>query len=137
MNRVQQHFKGKIKIKYDLITQASYRDCIYRKSCADIVLDECVTPSYHLTSLEGLALGRPTICWTDERVEQMLYKVSGATTNPFLGTYVGWLEDYLVDMIEHGPQYLLQEGKKSKAWFNKYWKPQDVLQEYLDIYDSL
>ena len=62
----------------------------------------------------GLALGRATICWIDDRVEEALLKASGASTQPFHSVYVGWLEDYLIDMIEEGPEYIINEGIKAK-----------------------
>lgn len=137
MERVINHFRGKIDVRFDLIEGASYRECLYRKSSADIILDECVTPSYHLSSLEGLAVGRPTICWIDDRVENALLKCSGAKEQPFHSVYIGWLEDYLIDMIEKGPEYIKSEGKKAKRWFDKYWSIQDVIKDYINVYHTL
>lgn len=137
MQRVIKHFRGKIDIRFDLIEGASYRDCMYRKSCADIILDECVTPSYHLSSLEGLAIGRPTVCWIDNKVERALLKCSGAETQPFHSVYIGWLEDYLIDMIEQGPGYIKSEGEKAKKWFDKYWDLQAIVKDYISMYQTL
>jgi len=134
INRAACYFKNKIKIRLDIVTGTSWEASIRNKLNSDIVLDECITPSYHLSSLEGLACGKPTICWTDERVNKQLLEVSGADRVPFLGTYVGWLEDYLVDLIERGPLKLQQEGKLAREWFEKYWDPRDIVAEYIDIY---
>lgn len=137
MKRVIQHFRGKINIKFDVIEDVSWDECMYRKKVSDIVLDECITPSYHLSSLEGLACGKPTICWLDDRVERELLESCGSDVNPFIGVYVGWLEDYLVDFIEKGPEEIGRLGKESHEWYNTYWHPRDIVNDYASVYNSL
>lgn len=134
-HRIKQHFGSRVNV--DLIMNTSYYDCITRKARSDIVVDECVTPSYHLSSLEGLALGKPTVCWVDDRVQQILSECTGSDTQPFHSVYVGWLEDYLIDMIERGSDYLKREGVKAKKWFDTYWQPVDIVNEYIRIYQTL
>lgn len=137
MKRVTEHFKGKISIHYKNLNNLPWVEVMKHKYNSDIVLDECVTPSYHLSSLEGLVCGRPTICWTDSHVNKQLLEVTGAGRVPFLGTYIGWLEDYLVDLLEQGPGNLKREGKLAREWFEKYWDPHDIVDEYASIYNEL
>lgn len=137
MRRVTEHFKGKVSIYYKNLNNLPWSEVMRHKYNSDIVLDECVTPSYHLSSLEGLACGKPTICWVDDRVERELLKSCKSDTNPFIGTYIGWLEDFLVDLIEKGPENLLQIGKKSYEWYNKYWNSRDIVVEFNAIYNDI
>lgn len=133
-NLLVEHYRGSIMV--DTIKEVDYHECLTRKARADIVVDECVTPSYHLSSLEGLALGKPTICWIDSRVQEILATCSGSDTLPFHSVYVGWLQDYLVDMIDRGRDYLIEEGRKSKQWFETFWRPVDIVSEYINIYNE-
>lgn len=123
-------------IKYSEVTNKSLGDCIRAKHVADVVMDECITPSYHLSGLEGLALGKPTFCWLDDRVKDMLKRISGSDHNPFLGDYVGWLPDILTEFIKQGKSHAANIGKQSEAWMNKYWNTEHIVQEYIDIYNS-
>ena len=124
------------KICYRELTRVPFEYALAAKKGADVVMDECITPSYHLSGIEGLALGKPTFCWLDSKVEDMLKQVSGSDTNPFLGDYVGWLPDILDDMLSQGRAHLNTLGKNSKKWFDKYWKPQDIVNRFLEIYNS-
>lgn len=137
INRVIDHFKGKLNIEYNEISNVSVATSIRAKARSDIVLDECVTPSFHLSSLEGLALQRPTLCWVDDTVLDQLYKVTGTRDNPFMGCYIGYLEDWLVDYIEKGPDQILNDGINSRIWFDKHWNLNTILKHYYDIYESL
>ena len=91
-----------VEVDIELITNTTYRECIWRKSRCDIVMDECVTPSFHLSSLEGLALGKMTVCWVDDKVNSVLTNITGADSNPFHGDYIGWLEDILIEKLTGG-----------------------------------
>lgn len=124
------------KISYRELSRVPFEYALAAKKGADVVMDECITPSYHLSGIEGLALGKPTFCWLDNRVEGMLKQVSGSDTNPFLGDYVGWLPDIIDDMLKQGRSHLNTLGKNSKKWFDKYWKPQDIVNNFLEIYNS-
>jgi hypothetical protein len=124
-------------VEVDIITDVSEEECIRRKRECNIIIDECVTPSYHKSGLEGLALGKLTISWVDDKVEAILKKASGSDVNPFHSVYVGWLEDELTKICSRGIDYILEEGRKSREWMEKYWNPRDIVKEYVDIYEGV
>ena len=124
-------------VEYDIIENVSPGECIRRKNLCNIIIDECVTPSYHRSGLEGLALGKLTISWVDEKVEKILKKASGSDINPFESVYVGWLEDRLVEICSSGIDYILDEGRKNREWMEKYWQPEQIAREYIDIYNQV
>jgi len=123
---LQKQFPG---LEVDVITGVSGEECIRRKRECNIIIDECVTPSYHKSGLEGLALGKLTISWVDDKVKKILKKASGSNINPFHGTHVGWLEDELAKICAKGIDYILEEGRKGRQWMEKYWAPSDIVQE--------
>jgi len=51
-----------IDIQIDIIEQVSHSDCLQRKSACHIVIDDLVTGSYHLNTLESLA--SESVCLT-------------------------------------------------------------------------
>ena len=99
-------------------------------------MDLTIILCYHKSGLEGLALGKLTISWIDEKVKGILKKCSGSKVNPFESIYVGWLEDELAAICEKGIEYILSEGKKNRKWMEKYWDPRDIVKEYVDIYED-
>ena len=124
-------------VEYDIIIGEGPYECVRRKSLCNIIIDECVTPSYHKSGLEGLALGKLTISWIDEKVEKILKKASRSDINPFESVYVGWLEDRLAEICTSGIDYILNEGKKNRKWMEKYWHPADITKEYVDRYEEV
>lgn len=137
VDRLKKRLAGEgVKLELKLIHNMQYKHCIWNKSLCDIVLDECVTPSFHLSALEGLALGRMTVCWVDDKVKEILQQVTGSNTNPFHGCYIGWLEDYLMDVLTRGPDYIKEQGQLANEWYKKYWSPESIAREYHQIYSS-
>lgn len=114
-------------VKHDVLMTA--------KAEHDIVLDECVTPGFHLSGIEGLSLGKPVICWVDQKVEDMIKKITGASNHPFHGDWIGWLPEYLERYIQD-PDTIRQHGIDSYKWFIKYWHPKDILQDYINLYNK-
>lgn len=138
LKRVKEHFKDKgINVKYNVITNRSLEDVMKCKASSDIVLDECITPSYHLSGLEGLACGKTTVCWLDELVAEQLKKISKSSRNPFIGCYIGYLEDFLINLINKGHKNLNKQSLKSYNWFLRYWRTETIVKEYIDIYESI
>ena len=39
--------------------------------------------------------------------------------------------------IKKGREYIIEEGKKSREWMEKYWHPQDITNEFIDIYKNI
>ena len=126
-----------VEVDIELITNTTYRECIWRKSRCDIVMDECVTPSFHLSSLEGLALGKMTVCWVDDKVNSVLTNITGADSNPFHGDYIGWLEDILIEKLTGGREYIRKQGMLASEWYKKYWNPRDIAADYCNVYTNL
>lgn len=135
LERLKEEFP--LDFDYDIITRAPLDQCIERKRNANVIIDECVTPSYHRSGLEGLALGKLTLCSLNKEVEDVLAEASGTVVNPFHNVEVIHLYHELKQLIERGTDYVLDEGKKSRQWMEDHWHPQDVVNEFLEIYKML
>lgn len=136
-NQIMQRIREKHKVDIDVIHNVGLDECLKRKSKCNIIIDEVKTGSYHRSGLEGLAFGALTICRIMPSLEKIIKDVSGADTVPFVSCNMQELEDRLSEIIEKGIDYVLDQGKQSRLWMEKYWNPKNLTQEYIDIYESV
>ena len=124
------------KFTFDPIIEVSYDECIRRKNQCNVIIDECITGSYHKCTLEGLALGKLTICSLSKEIEKLLFPYCMAA-HPIQNIGIMDLEDFLSGCIKFGPSWLIPRGKKSREWMEKYWRPQDIIRDYISIYEDI
>jgi hypothetical protein len=124
-------------VEVDIISGVSLAECLKRKSRVNIFIDEVVTSSYHRSGLESLAMGIVTICSLDKSVENILLKASGANDIPFINTSSIQLKSCLISLIEGGIEKILNLGYKNRIWMEKYWNPNDLTEEYINIYKTI
>jgi SAM-dependent methyltransferase len=94
------------------------------KRRAHIVIDECVTGSYHRNSLEGLAAGCVVV-----NAVGLLPGVSEALQScapdsegsPFVFATLESLESVLRDLIARGPSALAEAGHAGRVWMERHW----------------
>ncbi len=104
--------------------QISHDESLAMKCRSHIVIDECVTGSYHRNSLEGLAAG----CVVVNGIEKMpavgevfLQCAAGTEKIPFVSSGLDNLEKTLESLIEKGIENLQNEGEKNRVWMEKHW----------------
>ena len=124
-------------IEFDVIHSVSLGECLKRKSECDIIIDECMTPSYHRSGLEGLALGKITICSLGDDVCDVLKKASGSHEVPFLNIGINKLKDTLFQLSELSKSEIMSAGEKNRDWMESHWHPREISREYVNIYQSL
>jgi|694.fasta_scaffold128945_3 hypothetical protein len=133
----------KIKSKYgnsveiDIIVNVSLDECLKRKSLCNIFIDEVKTISYHRSGLESLSMGIPTICSIGPSVEKLLLNSSGAPNSPFINVNHNQLEKKLIELINLGVGNLLEIGYNNRLWMEKYWSPDTIANEYIEIYKKI
>jgi len=125
------------KIDFDVITGVPLDQCMKRKAKCNVIIDEVVTDSFHRSGLEGLALGKLTICSLSKSVENVLIKHSGADMNPFNNVYIHKLESELEKLIEMGPALVNEIGVNNREWMEKYWHPKTIVNDFIKIYKGL
>ena len=94
------------------------------KRRAHIVIDECVTGSYHRNSLEGLAAGGVVVNGVGLLpgvIEVLRYCAGGASSSPFVFASLETLEGVLTTLIERGVDSLIEEGWDNRQWMERYW----------------
>lgn len=135
LNKLQNKYNN---VEVDIIRNVSLDECIMRKSMCNIIIDECVTKSYHRSGLEGLALGKMTICSIGSDVNKILNNSAHTNNNPFINIWIDSLEKELTKLIEsNNIELILKTGEDSRKWMEKYWNPVKIVNEFIKIYESL
>ena len=104
--------------------QMSHVHALAAKRRAHIVIDECVTGSYHRNSLEGLAAGAVVVNGVGllPGVEEALrHCAPDAERMPFEFSTLAALEQTLLGLIALGPDELAVRGRANRAWMERHW----------------
>lgn len=113
--------------------QVSHAESLAMKRRAHIVIDECVTGSYHRNSLEGLAAGCVVINGVGLLpgvAECMRRCAPDADRIPFTLASLETLERVLRELIERGPSTLAEDGRANRAWMEQHWDFQRQWQRF-------
>ncbi len=114
-------------VEVDIITGCDLKQCLDRKGKAHIVIDECVTGSYHRSSLEGLALGTVVINAADRRSLDAAKHCTGGAEPPFVISRLDGLLPKLTELVEVGPTELVRRGLANRRWMEQCWSPADLI----------
>jgi hypothetical protein len=104
--------------------QVSHAASLAMKRRSHIVIDECVTGSYHRNSLEGLAAGCVVINGVGllPGVADALRRCApGMEDIPFVFSDLASLERTLAELIERGAPTLAELGRASRRWLETNW----------------
>jgi SAM-dependent methyltransferase len=104
--------------------QVAHAQSLAMKRRAHIVIDECVTGSYHRNSLEGLAAGAVVINGLGIRpgITDVLRRCTADDAgNPFVFADLSTLEATLVSLIEEGESALRERGAAGRGWMESHW----------------
>jgi hypothetical protein len=110
--------------------------CLEEKRRSAIAVDDLVTGSYHLNSLESLSQGIPTFAYLDPRIREILMEITGASDLPWANFYIKDAREALEAMCESRD---LREaaGRDSRAWMEKYWDDAEMIRFYVRAYRDL
>ena len=103
--------------------QLSHVESLRAKQNAHIVIDECVTGSYHRNSLEGLALGCAVVNGVGllAGVEDVFRRCALGGESPFVFASLETLEQTLTGLIETGHAELIATGQRNRKWMQGHW----------------
>lgn len=122
-----------IDVRVDIIEQVSHAECLQRKSACHIVIDDLVTGSYHLNTLESLASGSVCLTYMDRATQQAVFDLTGRNDFPALNVGLEDAEAVLLDLL--GSQQLVDAiGTHSRAWMSQHWAPKVMSRHFLDAY---
>ncbi len=119
---------------YDIIHGVTLDECLERKSKCNVVIDECVTESFHRSALEGLAGGKLVICSLSNKVIDMIRMSTKAQRIPFSNVWIDSLAGYMKTLTN---DYVTRIGEANKKWMHKYWHPYDIVKAFDKIYTEV
>ncbi len=122
-----------IEIEVDLIEQVSHAECLRRKLACHIVVDDLVTGSYHLNTLESLAYGSICLTYMDRSTQQAVFDLTGRSDFPALSVGLEDAEAVLLNLAANRP--LVNElGRHARDWMAHHWAPRDMARHFLGAY---
>ena len=125
-----------VDIHLDLIEQVSHAECLQRKSACHIVIDDLVTGSYHLNTLESLASGSVCMTFMDRTTQQAVFDLTGRSNFPALSVGLEDAESVLLDLA--GNRQLVEAiGQHSREWMSHHWVPSEMARHFLDAYEHV
>ncbi|HYK02935.1 MAG TPA: galactosyltransferase-related protein [Thermoanaerobaculia bacterium] len=123
--RTLERLAARLPLRLEVIRnrQVRHADSLAMKRRSHIVIDECVTGSYHRNSLEGLAAGCVVVNGVGllPGVTDVLRDVSGSEVVPFVRASLDDLERILEELIARGPEALADDGRRNRAWMKAHW----------------
>ncbi|RSL18000.1 glycosyl transferase family 2 [Edaphobacter aggregans] len=124
--RVLESLARRYEVQLEVIrgSQVSHAESLAMKRRAHIVIDECVTGSYHRNSLEGLALGCVVVNGVGSVpsiADLLTHCAGGAVEIPFVQAGLDDLERVLTILIERGAAALVAQGERNRRWMEERW----------------
>lgn len=108
--------------------QVSHAESLAMKRRAHVVIDECVTGSYHRNSLEGLACGCVVVNGLGRlpNIAEVFRRLAGEGEGegaplPFVFSDLERLEGVLETLIEQGADELARIGAANRDWVARHW----------------
>lgn len=124
------------RITAEIIFNVTHNECLSKRRRADISIDEIVTGSYHLVSLESLSAGLVTIAGLDTIQIATLEHLTGSRELPWVIAGPKTLEEKIRCLVSD-PEYVMGARARSRAWMEKYWNPKVTTEKFIKIYESL
>lgn len=118
------------------ITNTPFEQCLKLKRESDIVIDDIVTGSYHLTSLEALSQGKPTAAYLDNRTQFILRELTGAKELPFVNVKLEEAK-YVLEELCKDKKLREEIGDYSRKWMEKYYNDKDLVKIYKKTYEDI
>ena len=121
--RLMQRKHG-VRIEASGDSRVSHAEALAMKRRSHVVIDECVTGSYHRNSLEGLAAGCVVVNGLGllPGVPELLRYCAGfARTIPFEVCDIGHLGSTLEGLAEAGAERLEAVGRRNRKWMERHW----------------
>lgn len=133
LTRIKSKFRDHVEI--EIITKSPYLECLNKKKDCSILIDEVMTGSYHMCSLEGLAFGAAVINNVDELCVKALENFIGTklVNNPFVKTNIDGLESTLEGLILN-PEKLKKIQKDSRQFMEDNWNNDRINRHFFEIY---
>jgi len=122
-------------IDYQLIVRKPFLEAMHMKQQCHIGIDEVITGSYHLSSLEFLSMGCATFAYLDDLTQGYLKEVVGAYELPWVNVDKDHFQGRFLDMVRNKDWD--EYGINSRKWMEKYFDPHKLCSIYRTMYNDI
>jgi len=122
-----------LRVEIDLIEQVSHAECLRRKAGCDLFIDDLVTGSYHLNTLEALAQGVPCATFLDARTAEVVRELTGGHDLPVVNVGLEHATTVLLELCAR-PERLKALGAAGRSWMDRHWTGARAAQLLGDTY---
>lgn len=133
-------------IEFDLIEREPHREVMRRRRLADVVFDQ-MDFSFGISSLEGLALGKPVVCGLSEICQARIAEFAMRFVNEFTAKNLPWLvvnseielRDRLAELAADasvGREKLKSIGHRSREFMERAWPEQRIVAMLESAYEA-
>lgn len=117
------------------VSGAPLREVLELRAQCDIAIDEVVTGSYHLCSLESLSQGLATVAGLDAQTLDALEQVTGTREHPWVVARLDTLEAVLRRLVED-EAYRCAKRQEARQYMERHWNPGAITGRFATIYRS-
>lgn len=131
-----QRLVNRHQITAEVVFDKPHEECLQKRASAHISIDEVVTGSYHLCSLESLAQGCVTIAGLDDIQIKTIKDLTGCEWLPWVIAH----KENLLRMLHTcamDPMMMELRAKHSREWMERYWHPRDTTAKFVKIYEGI
>jgi hypothetical protein len=125
--------KAGVALEVDVIEQVAHSESLRRKADCDLFIDDLVTGSYHLNTLESLVLGVACMTYLDGRTMRTLSETTGRNDFPVINVGLENAHDVLLEVCRDR-ESLHALGTHSRDWMQAHWQAEAVADTFLNIY---
>lgn len=120
--------------EFIIIEETPFLECLRIKQQCDICIDEVMTGSYHMSSLEALSQGLAVINGIDAECEEALDKWTNAgKEHPMVKASPENLTNALDELCSNEVK-LLNQRKYSRKFMEKYWSTNKIIKKFTEVY---
>lgn len=125
-----------LRVEIDCVENTPHAECLARKAACDVVLDDLVTGSYHLNTLESLVGGRAVITYLDARTQVAQQEITGGHRLPVLNLSLECTAEVLIELARE-PAIARQMGEQAAMWMRAHWSPEAMAARFVAIYEQV
>lgn len=122
-----------LEIEVDIIELVPHAECLQRKARCHLFIDELVSGSYHLNTLEALAQGSVCLSFLDGRTLGAVQALTGRDDFPALNVPLEHALPVLLSLCRD-PALVQALGQQNRAWMRQYWAPAAMARHFIAAY---
>jgi hypothetical protein len=119
--------------EFIMIENTPFEECLRIKQSCDICIDEVMTGSYHMSSLEAMSQGLAVINAIDEDCVQAMKKYTNTDYHPMVKATPDNLSDILTDLCTD-PVKLRSIQQQSRNFMRCHWDTPKIMKRFMEIY---